>query len=176
MTNDLDPDRVSADAHLPSLLSDLDDLAQWQRHLNATLDTFRLTAPTAIFDGIARSQGHTNVHKSPYKSGNCKKWLPNDFDMQQCPKTRETWRCSFCKMQAFQQILPVLRLKPVGNEFAYCRHRERFAVDIPIELGEAFPDCPRSKSTSSNLLKLFCDFERLFCDPSVPWIFGAAYR
>jgi hypothetical protein len=28
MTNDLDPDRVSADAHLPNLLSNLDDLAQ----------------------------------------------------------------------------------------------------------------------------------------------------
>jgi integrase len=30
---DLDPDRLSADAHLPSLLSNLDDLAQWQMHL-----------------------------------------------------------------------------------------------------------------------------------------------
>src|SRR6266436_4707524 len=25
-----------------------------------------------------------------------------------CPKTRETWRCSFCKTQAFRRILPVV--------------------------------------------------------------------
>jgi hypothetical protein len=38
MTNDLDPDRVSADAHLPSrLLANMDDLAQYQRHQNAYL-------------------------------------------------------------------------------------------------------------------------------------------
>src|SRR3982074_267182 len=36
-------------------------------------DTFRLTASAAIFDGIDRSQGHTNVHKRSYQSGNCKK-------------------------------------------------------------------------------------------------------
>src|ERR1700732_1521487 len=34
---------------------------------------FRLTASAAIFDGIARSQGHTNVHKRSYRSENCKK-------------------------------------------------------------------------------------------------------
>ncbi len=45
------------------------------------MDTFRLTAPAAIFGGIARSQGHTNVQKRSYQSGNCKKCLPNDFDM-----------------------------------------------------------------------------------------------
>jgi hypothetical protein len=37
------------------------------------MDTFRLTASAAIFDGIARSQGHTNVHKRPYQSENFKK-------------------------------------------------------------------------------------------------------
>ena len=39
------------------------------------MDTFRLTASAPIFDGIARSQGHTSVHKSSYRSGNRK----NDF-------------------------------------------------------------------------------------------------
>jgi hypothetical protein len=53
-------------------------------------------------------------------------------------------------------------MKPVGDEFAYCRQGERFAVDLPLELGQSFPDCPRSKLTLSNLLKLLCNLERLF--------------
>jgi hypothetical protein len=48
MTNDLDPDRVSADAHLPSLLANMDDLAQYQRHLNATYGHFS-------FDSLCRN-------------------------------------------------------------------------------------------------------------------------
>jgi hypothetical protein len=48
MTNDLDPDRVSADVHLTSLFSDLHDLAQSQRHQNATYAYFS-------FDSLCRN-------------------------------------------------------------------------------------------------------------------------
>jgi hypothetical protein len=53
-------------------------------------------------------------------------------------------------------------MKPVDDELPYRRHRERSAVDLPMELGENFPDCPRSKLTLSNLLKLLCNLERFF--------------
>ena len=68
----------------------------------------------------------------------------------------------FVKCKRSTRYFRFFRLKPVGNEFAYCRHRERFAVDFPIELRETFSDCPRSKLTLSDLLKLRCNLEGFF--------------
>jgi hypothetical protein len=65
-------------------------------------------------------------------------------------------------MQPSSRYFRLFCMKPVGDEFAYCRHREPFAIDLPIELGRVSRDGTRSKLTLSNLLILRCNLDGFF--------------